>query len=153
MNQPHQTTALLEVREVHRDFGGVHAVNGVSFAVKARGITGLIGPNGAGKSTLLKALMGLLRVMRGAVLLGGEDVTNLRTDELARKGVGYGTAVLLVEQRAASALGISDWAYVLVAGSVRLSGAAAELLARPDFAEVYLGRSSGYGAESAFQAT
>jgi len=52
-------------------------------------IVAVIGPNGAGKSTLLKALVGVLRVTRGRVTLGGDDVTNLAPEALARRGVGY----------------------------------------------------------------
>jgi ABC-type branched-subunit amino acid transport system ATPase component len=49
----------------------------------------IIGPNGAGKSTLLKAMVGILRVTRGSVRLGGDDVTNVAPEALARLGVGY----------------------------------------------------------------
>jgi ABC-type branched-subunit amino acid transport system ATPase component len=60
-----------------------------------------------------------------------------------------GTAVLLVEQKALEALEVSDWGYVLVAGAVRMSGQAAELLARPDIREVFLGRVDTGGDGSA----
>jgi hypothetical protein len=49
--------------------------------------------------------------------------------------------VLLVEQKAFEALGVSDWAYILVAGRVEIAGAASEILARPDIREVFLGQS------------
>jgi ABC-type branched-subunit amino acid transport system ATPase component len=52
-------------------------------------IVALVGPNGAGKSTLLKAIAGHIPVMQGKVLLGDDDITNIRSDRLARKGVGY----------------------------------------------------------------
>ena len=78
---------LLEVKDLHIDFGGVHAVNGATFAA-ARGIvTGLIGPNGAGKSTALKLIVGALRPTAGRVLLDGEDITGWAPDRVARRGV------------------------------------------------------------------
>ena len=49
----------------------------------------IIGPNGAGKSTLIKAIFGLLPVMRGRVLLRGEEITGLRPDRIVRRGMGY----------------------------------------------------------------
>ena len=58
-----------------------------------------------------------------------------------RRLADSGTAVLLVEQKAFEALGVSDWAYILVAGRVEIAGAASEILARPDIREVFLGRS------------
>jgi ABC-type branched-subunit amino acid transport system ATPase component len=233
----------LVIESLTAGYGATPIISGISLTMGFGEVVSVLGPNGAGKSTLLKALVGVLPVMSGRVLLGDEDVTGLRTDELARKGVGYvpqmndvfdaltvlenlemggyllrgseirsrvgevvrlfpalggmlrrpagklsggerkmlamgrvlmlnpsvlvldepaaslspelgdrllkehirrladsGTAVLLVEQRAASALEISDWAHVLVSGTTRLSGAARDLLAEADFAEVYLGR-------------
>ncbi len=53
--------------------------------------------------------------------------------------------MLLVEQKAFEALGVSDWAYVLVAGHVEIAGPASELLARPDIREVFLGQSAQEG--------
>ena len=58
-----------------------------------------------------------------------------------------GAAVLLVEQKAFEALEVSDWGYVLVAGTVRMSGQAAELLTRPDIREVFLGRVDADGQD------
>ena len=49
----------------------------------------LVGPNGAGKSTFLKAIVGMIPAMDGRVVLEGEDVTNMRADHLAKRGVGY----------------------------------------------------------------
>ena len=235
--------ALLTVRDIAAGYGAAPIVSGVSLEVGPGEIVAIIGPNGAGKSTLLKALVGVIRALQGRVTLAGADITNLRSDQLARRGIGYvpqandvfdalsvaenlemggyllpraavaarrdevlavfpalramlprsaqklsggerkmlaiarvlmlrprvlvldeptanlspqlsalllrdhvrrlaadGTAVLLVEQRATAALEISDWAYVLVAGAVHLAGPAAELLARQDIGEVFLGR-------------
>lgn len=242
-NETGRAAAHLVLDDLAAGYGGAPIVSDVSLGVGLGEIVSIIGPNGAGKSTLLKAVIGVIRAMRGRVTIAGADVTNLRTDELARRGVGYvpqsndvfdaltvaenlemggyllgrvalaarraevlavlpalsamlprsagklsggerkmlaigrvlmlapsvlildeptaglspqlstmllrdhvrrladaGTAILLVEQRAAAALEISDWAYVMVAGGVRLAGPASELLARPDIGAVFLGR-------------
>jgi ABC-type branched-subunit amino acid transport system ATPase component len=79
--------ALLDVRDLHRQFGGVRAVNGASFAVPPGQITGLIGPNGAGKSTVLNIVAGALRPDSGTVSYRGKDVTGLPSYKIARHGV------------------------------------------------------------------
>jgi len=77
----------LEVRALHAGYGPVEVLHGVSLTVPARGVTVLLGPNGAGKSTLLRAVSGRLRPTSGQVLLRGADVTGLRTEVLARRGM------------------------------------------------------------------
>ena len=69
--------ALIEINEVTRRFGGVAAVDAVSFQVPPRGIIGLIGPNGAGKSTLLSLLAGQVQPDEGAILLEGRRIERL----------------------------------------------------------------------------
>jgi branched-chain amino acid transport system ATP-binding protein len=69
------------------DFGGVRAVDDVSFAVEAGEIFAIIGPNGAGKTTLFNMISGLYRAPRGNVLLEGQDVTNLPAHVLAARGL------------------------------------------------------------------
>ncbi len=81
-------TELLEVRELSRRFGGILAVDGVSFAVEEGSILGIIGPNGSGKSTLFNCILGQLRPSAGRVLLEGRDVTGLRPSAISRLGVG-----------------------------------------------------------------
>jgi ABC-type branched-subunit amino acid transport system ATPase component len=78
---------VLEVVGVSREFGGVRAVDDVSFSVRAGTLTGLIGPNGAGKSTLLAMLAGTLPVSSGTVLYRGQDVTGLAAFRRARLGL------------------------------------------------------------------
>lgn len=68
---------------------GVNILNGADLYCQAGELVGIIGPNGAGKSTLLKALFGLVRVRTGSVQLKGEDITNLRADQLVTKGIGF----------------------------------------------------------------
>ena len=79
---------VLEVRDVAKSFGGVHAVRGVTFDVRQGEILGLIGPNGSGKSTLFNCILGQSIPTRGEVRIGGRSVTGLRPSELNRLGIG-----------------------------------------------------------------
>jgi branched-chain amino acid transport system ATP-binding protein len=78
---------VLEASELHRSFGGVHAVAGVSFAVRRGEMLAMIGPNGAGKSTCFALIGGQLRPDAGTVRLAGAEVTGLAAHHLARLGV------------------------------------------------------------------
>ncbi len=79
---------VLEVRDLHKSFGGVQAVGGISFAVAEGEMLALIGPNGAGKSTCFNMLNGQLRPDRGRVALAGRDITGLAPRRVWRLGVG-----------------------------------------------------------------
>ncbi len=70
-------------------FPGVNILNDADLYAHEGELVGIIGPNGAGKSTLLKALFGLVHINTGAVTLRDEDITNLRADQLVRRGVGF----------------------------------------------------------------
>ena len=72
-------SALLEVQDIGRSFGGLKAVDGVSFDVREGEILGIIGPNGAGKTTLLRAIMGLLPVGAGSISLDGTAINGTPT--------------------------------------------------------------------------
>ena len=78
---------MIVVENLHKRFGGVHAVNGASLTIRPGSITGLIGPNGAGKTTLFNVIAGLYQPTAGQVLLDGEDITRLKPHELFHKGV------------------------------------------------------------------
>ena len=79
----------LSIEGVAAGYGRVPVVAEVSMGAASGEIVAVVGPNGAGKSTLLKAVVGHIPVMHGRVVLGSEDVTNLRSDRLTRKGIGY----------------------------------------------------------------
>jgi ABC-type branched-subunit amino acid transport system ATPase component len=79
----------LEVKDLAAGYGGSRIISGVSLGVGVGEIVAIVGPNGAGKSTLIKALLGVIHAMEGTVIHDGEDVTSLRTDELARRGIAY----------------------------------------------------------------
>jgi branched-chain amino acid transport system ATP-binding protein len=233
---------VLEIESVVAGYGGPPIIRGVCAQVGSGEIVTVVGPNGAGKSTMLKAVAGLLRVQSGSVKLQEREVANVRTHQLARRGLGYvpqnndvfapltveenlemggyllkraeikerieevvavlpalgdlmkrravklsggerkmvavgralmarpsvllldeptsglapdlsrelltkdiralaasGTSVLLVEQKALAALEISHWGYVLAGGTTALSSSAADLLARQDLGQVFLG--------------
>ena len=78
---------MIVVENLHKRFGGIHAVNGASLSIQPGSITGLIGPNGAGKTTLFNVIAGLYQPTSGKVLLDGEDITGLKPHELFHKGV------------------------------------------------------------------
>jgi branched-chain amino acid transport system ATP-binding protein/neutral amino acid transport system ATP-binding protein len=78
---------LLEVRELTRRFGGVHALEGVHLRVDAHRITGLIGPNGAGKTTLFNCISGVVPPHGGRVVFAGNDITGWRPDRVADIGL------------------------------------------------------------------
>jgi branched-chain amino acid transport system ATP-binding protein len=78
---------LLELKGVSKHFGGLLAVDDVSYSVKKGEIRGIVGPNGAGKTTLFNLITGELRPTAGRVYLGGEDVTGLPPDLICLKGM------------------------------------------------------------------
>ncbi len=80
-------TAALQLDDVAIQFGGVKAVDGVTFSVTPGEFVGLIGPNGAGKTTLIRIVAGVLRPDRGTVALSGSDVTRDPTAARVRKGL------------------------------------------------------------------
>lgn len=79
--------ALLEVSDLSKTFGGVLAVQNVSFSVEAGIVYSVIGPNGAGKTTLFNLITGVYKPNSGEIRLDGEPVTGREPHQLARKGV------------------------------------------------------------------
>ena len=80
-------TAVLEVSDIKKRFGGISAVAGVSFQVREGEILGIIGPNGCGKSTLFNCILGQLQPTEGEVKLDGRVTTGMRPCDLNRLGV------------------------------------------------------------------
>jgi branched-chain amino acid transport system ATP-binding protein len=78
---------VITVDNLHKHFGGFHAVDGASLTIEAGSITGLIGPNGAGKTTLFNVIAGVLDPTSGRVTMEGEDITGLPPHELFHKGL------------------------------------------------------------------
>ncbi len=80
-------TAILELDAVSKRFGGLQAVNRLSFGVGAGEIIGLIGPNGAGKSTLFNLINGVFAPDSGRIVFGGIDITGAKPYQVARSGL------------------------------------------------------------------
>ncbi len=79
--------ALLDVRDLRKSFGGVHAVRDCSFEVEEGTITGLVGPNGAGKSTAIDLISGFLEPDAGAIRFAGRDIQGWPAYRVARRGL------------------------------------------------------------------
>jgi len=79
---------VLEVRNLSRSFGGLKAVQDVSFKLRQNEILGIIGPNGAGKTTLFNLLNGFLRPDTGQILLDGREMAGRKPHELCEAGIG-----------------------------------------------------------------
>jgi branched-chain amino acid transport system ATP-binding protein len=82
------SSALLRVQEVGVRFGGIVALDGVSFDVEAGHIVGLIGPNGAGKTTLFNCLSGLYACGRGRIVFGEQELARVPRHRIAALGIG-----------------------------------------------------------------
>ena len=80
-------TAALETIGLVKKFGGITATDNVSLAIAPGARHALIGPNGAGKTTFVNQLTGVLAPSAGRILLGGEDITNLRVDKRVNRGL------------------------------------------------------------------
>jgi branched-chain amino acid transport system ATP-binding protein len=80
-------SAILTVNHLSKSFGGVKAVNNLSFSVKENNIHAIIGPNGAGKSTLFNLITGVITPDAGEIKLFNQDITSLRPDKIAERGV------------------------------------------------------------------
>ena len=78
---------MLTINNLSKSFGGVHAVQDVSFTVKEGNIHSVIGPNGAGKTTLFNLITGVYTPTRGEIFLNGENVAAMPPDALARRGM------------------------------------------------------------------
>ena len=80
-------SALLEVRDVSKRFGGIVANRNISLTVEEGRIVGLIGPNGSGKTTLFNSIVGTHPIDEGSIRFGGQEISNRRVPEIARLGL------------------------------------------------------------------
>jgi branched-chain amino acid transport system ATP-binding protein len=78
---------VLEVENVTKTFGKLTAIKGLSFSVKAGGVSGLIGPNGSGKTTMFNLISGFLKPTAGRIRLQGETITGMRPNRVAARGL------------------------------------------------------------------
>ena len=78
---------MLEIKDLHVHYGGIHALKGISLAVPEGKIVTLIGANGAGKSTTLKAICGLVKPSSGEIGFGQESLVGQKTVDIIKKGI------------------------------------------------------------------
>ena len=79
--------AGLEIRDLSKNFGGIHAVSNVSFSIAPDELVGIIGPNGAGKTTCLSLISGFLQPSNGQVRFAGKDLAGMSASDAARLGL------------------------------------------------------------------
>ena len=80
-------SALLELKEVNKSFGGVQAVRDMSFVINKGELAGLIGPNGAGKTTIFNLVTGVYDVTSGDIVFKGESIAKLKTFQVISRGI------------------------------------------------------------------
>ena len=78
---------MLKIEEVYKYFGGVKAVDGVSFDISSEKITGLIGPNGAGKSTIFNLITGFSQVDEGSIKFENKEISQFSTQKMVDMGL------------------------------------------------------------------
>ena len=129
-------TALLAIESARKAFGGLVAVNDISFEVKDGELLGLIGPNGSGKTTMLNLISGALRPSGGRIALAGEDITYLPAHAVAQRGVARTFQLV----RVLPSLSVEDNVIAgAIFGRVRAWGADAKKLAHVLLDRVGLG--------------
>ncbi len=79
--------AILSIRDLKVNYGGIEAVKGISFDVQEGSIVTLIGANGAGKSSTLRSIVGLVKPSSGQIIFRGDDITNKDTNVIVKKGI------------------------------------------------------------------
>ena len=82
-----ETEVLLEVKELTLKFGGLQALDGVSFDIRRGEILGLVGPNGAGKTTCFNAITGVYKPTSGSIVFDGKPLRRLRRHQITRRGI------------------------------------------------------------------
>ena len=88
------TVKRLQIKNVSVKFGGLRALDDVSFEVDDNQLLGFIGPNGAGKTTLMRVIMGMVNPLSGTVLLNGRNITNLTSVQRIHAGVALGQQIV-----------------------------------------------------------
>lgn len=78
---------MLRIENLHTYYGAIHALQGIDLTVEDQEIVSLIGSNGSGKSTLFNTISGLVRPKEGSIIFAGEDITNLESHKIVKKGI------------------------------------------------------------------
>jgi branched-chain amino acid transport system permease protein len=121
---------LLQVRNVSRAFGGLKAVQDVSFEVRSGEVLGIIGPNGAGKTTLFNLLNGFIAADRGEVLFEGRSLARLKPSAICALGIGRTFQIMRPFPRMSVLDNVSVGAFVAEREDARAVAAAQEALER-----------------------
>jgi len=121
---------VLEIRNLSRSFGGLKAVQNVSFKLRRNEILGIIGPNGAGKTTLFNLLNGFLRPGTGEILLNGRDMSGHKPHELCEAGIGRTFQIMRPFLRMSISDNVVVGAYVRAKTDAEARQLAAEAIAR-----------------------
>jgi len=133
---------ILEVRNLSRSFGGLKAVQDVSFRLRRNEILGIIGPNGAGKTTLFNLLNGFLRPNAGEVLIDGRDMSGRKPHELCEAGIGRTFQIMRPFLRMSITDNVVVGAYVRSKTDTEASKLADNAIARVGLSEI-AGRLAG----------
>ena len=80
--------ALLDVKHIYKNFGGVQAIEDFSLSIEKGEIHGIIGPNGAGKTTIFNVISGVYPAVQGNIVLDGTDITKMEQHKITRAGIG-----------------------------------------------------------------
>jgi len=86
--------AILTTQELTKDFGGLRAVDSVTFDIEQGKLTSIIGPNGAGKTTLYNLVTGLIKPDSGRIIFNGEDITHIPIHKIVKKGISRSFQIL-----------------------------------------------------------
>jgi branched-chain amino acid transport system permease protein len=127
--------ALLELRGVSRSFGGLQALQDVSFTVPAGALQGIIGPNGSGKTTLFNVLNGFLRPDSGEILFNGTSLVGLKPNRVCRLGIGRTFQVVRTFPRMSALQNAMVGAFVATRDDGEAEALAMEALERVGLAE------------------
>ena len=127
---------VLEVRNLSRAFGGLKAVQDVSFKLRKNEILGIIGPNGAGKTTVFNLLNGFLRPDQGEILISGRDMSGRKPHELCEAGIGRTFQIMRPFQRMSIADNVVVGAYVRARTDTEARQLAAEAIARVGLSDI-----------------
>ena len=122
-------TALLEVQQVTKDFGGLRANDDISFTLEKGKLLGLIGPNGAGKTTLFNCISGLHPVTSGQIVFNGEDITRLKAFEVARRGLARTFQVYVASGDLTVAENVMVGCFMRTSSRIKAQSRAGEILA------------------------
>jgi ABC-type branched-subunit amino acid transport system ATPase component len=127
---------VLEIRNLSRAFGGLKAVQNVSFKLRRNEILGIIGPNGAGKTTLFNLLNGFLRPGTGEILLDGRDMSGRKPHELCEAGIGRTFQIMRPFLRMSISDNVVVGAYVRARTDAEARKLAAEAIARVGLSDI-----------------